>query len=191
MTTTDAGTKFLIKSRLDLHKLLPKDFFAAELGVAEGLFSRDLLAMGAGRLYMVDSWRHRPGQFGDGASPRRWHLKNELHALQITDPWLTKRVILKMDTTEATAHVPDQHLDLVYIDACHTHDCVLEDLYFWWHKVKAGGVVAGHDYMNKTYGVFTAVAEFAKILGDQGTQLDVHVIPENGPDDASFYFFKP
>jgi len=36
----------------------------------------------------------------------------------------------------------------VFIDADHSYDRALEDLRLWTPKVRAGGVVCGHDYHN-------------------------------------------
>jgi len=40
----------------------------------------------------------------------------------------------------------DESVDLVFLDADHSEDGVLRDLEAWLPKVRAGGIVAGHDY---------------------------------------------
>ena len=56
-------------------------------------------------------------------------------------------------------------MDFVYIDARHDYESVLEDLNAWFHKVKPGGILAGHDYADGMlpqgdFGVKSAVDEF-------------------------------
>ena len=42
----------------------------------------------------------------------------------------------------------DESLDFVYIDANHAYDFVKEDLEMWWPKIKKGGYICGHDYID-------------------------------------------
>ena len=43
---------------------------------------------------------------------------------------------------------PSRSLDFVYIDADHRFPFVAEDLYYWYWRVKRGGIIAGHDYLD-------------------------------------------
>jgi len=52
---------------------------------------------------------------------------------------------VRMSSTEAAALYPDASLDVVFIDGEHTVAAVLADLQAWWPKVKAGGLLLGHD----------------------------------------------
>ncbi len=47
---------------------------------------------------------------------------------------------------EAAKDFADESFDLVFIDADHSEEWVLRDLAAWLPKVRAGGVIAGHDY---------------------------------------------
>lgn len=53
---------------------------------------------------------------------------------------------IRMTSTEASRRYQDGSLDVVFIDACHTYECVKEDIRNWLPKVKRGGYLAGHDY---------------------------------------------
>jgi hypothetical protein len=44
--------------------------------------------------------------------------------------------------------VPDASLDYVYVDARHDYCGVKEDLEAWWPKLRRGGILAGHDYLD-------------------------------------------
>lgn len=63
-------------------------------------------------------------------------------------------------THKAAASVPDNSLDLVFIDAQHTYENVKEDIHDWAPKLKDGGVMGGHDLYDKVFpGVRKAVEE--------------------------------
>ena len=62
---------------------------------------------------------------------------------------------------EIARRFDDASLDLVFIDADHSRESVLEDLKAWVSKVKEGGVIAGHDFGAVHHpGVKEAVKEF-------------------------------
>jgi hypothetical protein len=42
----------------------------------------------------------------------------------------------------------DESLDFVYIDANHAYDFVKQDIELWYPKVKKGGYLWGHDYID-------------------------------------------
>lgn len=67
-------------------------------------------------------------------------------------------------STDAARKVPDNSLDLVFIDAAHDYKNVLADIRAWWPKVKEGGMVTGHDFQHKFPGVHRAVAECFNLL---------------------------
>jgi len=51
-------------------------------------------------------------------------------------------------------------LDFIYIDGNHEYEYVKKDIEMYWHKIKDGGIMAGHDIQLK--GVSDAVLEFAR-----------------------------
>ena len=53
---------------------------------------------------------------------------------------------IKMLSVEAAKLYRNQSLDFVFIDACHTYECVKADIAHWLPKVKRKKVIAGHDY---------------------------------------------
>jgi hypothetical protein len=175
-----------IRYRVDLYKLLPSNPVTAELGVAEGFFSTEILSKWNPALhYAVDNWSPI-GDKGDGSFPKEWHDKNYEDAMKRMDPFKKVVKILRGPTWRMCQHVPDKTLDIVYIDADHSYEGVKKDLEAWYPKVKPGGVIAGHDFINPAYGVSQAVNEFA--LNNKG--IKVNVIKENHDDDAGFWFYK-
>ena len=174
-----------MKYRSNLFEMLPQDAFIAELGCAEGYFSADILRWpNTKQLYMVDAWETLTNQTGDGTNPMSWHSKNYSDAMARVSFAKDRVKVLRGITWEQAKNVPDGSLDLLYLDACHAYSCVYKDLTTWLPKVKAGGIVAGHDYLNKSYGVFDAVRDFTN------GKYKVETIPENKDEDAGFYFIN-
>jgi hypothetical protein len=151
----------------------------AEVGAADGAFARDILRAWQGqRLVLVDCWQPQdPGTYCDIANtdPARQE-SNLLRAAALARA--DGRVqLLRAFTPQAAARFPDGALDFVYLDANHSYLAVRADLRAWYPKVKAGGLLAGHDYLDgylgfgpdlhggTLFGVKTAVDEFGRELG--------------------------
>jgi predicted O-methyltransferase YrrM len=88
-------------------------------------------------------------------------------------------VMLRM-TSEAAVVDFGPPADLVFIDARHDHDSVLEDIRLWWPLVKEGGILAGHDFNHKWPGIERAIAESFNLM-----QVGV------GPDSVWFVIKQP
>lgn len=175
-----------IKYRRDLWQLLTGLMAgnAAEIGVAEGNFARDILnwPVKFPKLYLVDRWKCTPGQKGDGSMPQMWHDCN-LADVQLKVASEDKRVVfLRGSSVDMALKVPDRSLVLVYIDADHSYEAVKKDIRAWLPKLVPGGFMAFHDYENQNYGVKQAVDEFCD------RRIKVHRIPEDKPEDAGAYF---
>ncbi len=56
--------------------------------------------------------------------------------------------ILREASPGAAKHFPDGSLDLVYIDGMHTRTEVEADIRAWLSKIRNGGWIAGHDYVD-------------------------------------------
>jgi len=54
----------------------------------------------------------------------------------------------------------DDSLDFVFLDAGHDYDECSKDLEAYWPKIKDGGILAGHDWLNTNCGVREAVKNF-------------------------------
>lgn len=53
----------------------------------------------------------------------------------------------------------DESIDFLFIDGDHSYEAVKRDIAMWLPKVKTGGIICGHDYGKKEYGVTEAVHE--------------------------------
>jgi predicted O-methyltransferase YrrM len=79
-----------------------------------------------------------------------------------------RAIVIRARSDEAAKSIPDGSLDFVFIDADHSYEGCKRDIATWWPKVRAGGVVGGHDYENvdfPKFGVTQAVNEFAQGIG--------------------------
>lgn len=169
---------------VDLLRHLNLPLIGAELGVAEGLFSRDLLEAGLEKLYCVDVWEHVPKVRGDANSSKLWHEINFREAKKRLKPFGDKAVILKGKTVDMAVNVPNGSLGLLYIDADHSYEGVTRDLNHWVCKVVTGGVVALHDYEAPEYGVKQAVLDYCN------GRYEIKLLPEDKKEDAGAFFIK-
>jgi hypothetical protein len=156
-----------LKSRWELTKLVRPNGIAAELGVANGVFS-DLILKKSNidYLYSID-------MYGD----RKHTIDQYKVALAQLVAHRKRNCILKMKFDEALSLFPDKYFDFIYIDgfAAKGQDggSALHD---WYPKIKDGGVFAGHDYADKWPMTVKAVDDFAAEY-----KLTIHTV--GGTDD--------
>ena len=165
-----------------LLKALNLDKQAAEIGVAEGGFSFFLLDHWPGVCYQVDPWQWQPtpGYTGHGTEDQDGRY---LEILRKSKRYNGRSVPVRATSTEAVTRFKDGFFDFVYIDAIHTYECAKQDIALWFPKVRVGGILAGHDYLEgvfhgQDYGVKRAVDEL--VSASEG-KLSVNVIPEEWP----------
>lgn len=137
---------------------------AAEVGVLRGEFSDVIMSSWSGKLLMIDRWAFAVG-YQDIANVSDSQHKGHKEAAEAVAARHGRGVIMHMASREAAAAVGGGSIDAVYIDADHSKASVLEDLALWLPKVRSGGVIAGHDYLDGVlpegvFGVKSAVLEF-------------------------------
>lgn len=115
------------------------------------------------RFHAVDNWQ------GDPDSPAHWEAR-EIPGWLLANFGLVLSVVFQVrgrlmplvhrhnkGSLEVAAEIPDKSIDVVFLDARHDYQSVSEDLAAWLPKLKAGGMVSGHDIDRD--GVLRAVAE--------------------------------
>lgn len=148
----------------------------AEIGVFAGDLSRRLLARSPDmNLLMIDSWAPAPkAEYAESEDFHASLSKEKQDAyfsmtVHVTDFARGRRTIMRMDSKDAANVIPDESLDLVFIDADHSYEGCRSDLRAWFSKVRPGGIVSGHDYGNDDWKfgpmVKRAVDEFASEHG--------------------------
>ena len=117
----------------------------AEIGVERAAYSRVLCEAIPGlRLRCVDAWRPYPGYRDHVMASKLERFYTETQAALAPYPRVT---IVRQWSVEAAKAVPNGSLDFVYLDANHAIESVIADLAAWVPKVRAGGMIAGHDYV--------------------------------------------
>lgn len=124
----------------------------------------------------VDEWVVRPenADINDGETYEDWDMEHLEHrARHVVDHWGERGKIIKASSLNAAKQIEDESLDFVFIDASHDYRSVLTDIGAWEPKVRAGGMVSGHDI--DWQGV-------RKALQELGIQY------QTGPDNVWYYF---
>jgi hypothetical protein len=122
---------------------------AVEVGVFKAQFSKHLLENWGGILWMVDPWRaFEEGEGYVDASNHKQHQTAYLEAMQNIEGYESRAFMLRGLSSDMASRFEDGSLDLVYIDGNHAYEWVKEDIELWWPKLRKGGVLAGHDYLD-------------------------------------------
>ncbi|WP_459253842.1 class I SAM-dependent methyltransferase [Kluyvera huaxiensis] len=141
-----------------LIRTFPKDAVVAEIGVDKGDFSEQILDICTpAKLYLVDAWhseRYHDGLFNQVID--RFSEEIDSGKLEI------KRGL----SIEMASEFAEQSLDWIYIDTDHSYETTIRELCLYLPKLKAGGIISGHDYTMGNfikwyrYGVIEAVHQF-------------------------------
>jgi len=175
--------------REDFLLQLPKGGTVAEIGVASGDFSDQILDRSSPeKLHLIDPWIY---QKDDDYQKDPNNLQN----VQAQDIFLSVQDRFKEQierdqiqihrafSADVADQFPDAYFDWLYIDGMHTCDAVLEDLRAYWPKLKPDGFLLGHDYANHKisrhmeFGVVEAVNRFVDEIGCDFTALNVEPYP--------------
>ena len=145
----------------------------AEIGVLRGEFSEHLLDRWRGeKLHCIDPWREFPrDEYWDNKNvPQVEHDRLFAETVARLRRFGPRAEIRRQTSVEAAARFADGALDFVFIDGQHHYEAVRDDLHAWHPKLRRGGLLCGHDYLDGTlngcrYGVRRAVEEFAGARG--------------------------
>lgn len=145
---------------------LPDGAVGAEVGVRAGTNAIYLLDnLNLKKLYLVDNFKEYVDT--DGVYPQKLQdeifvkLVDIMEAISLFREFEGKIEIVKMDSLRAADKMENGSLDFVYIDANHSYEYIKEDLNAWKDKVKAGGIIGGHDYNYPGTQTKKAIDEFA------------------------------
>lgn len=151
----------------------------AEIGVWEAEYSEQiLLQSNLSLLYSIDAWMLWPDHlYPDCANVSQQRYDQAMQkATMVLHKFGERSRMIKETSNRASRMFGDGQLDFVYIDANHRYPHVMEDLSSWYPKVKAGGVLAGHDYLHGIYDIAgdhvyievkPAVDDFIKSVGGE------------------------
>jgi Methyltransferase domain len=137
--------------RNELLETITKEFpqgYGAEIGTFKGDFSKHILSIWNGTLYMVDVWRSLPSDEYMDISNHGWTSTPIFQrTIENIKNFEDRGIMVRATSKVASKLVQNNSLDFVYIDANHAYDYVVEDIELWYPKVKRGGYLCGHDYI--------------------------------------------
>jgi len=139
-----------------------------EVGTQGGGYSEVLLKQWiSGTIYSVDRWQYVDGYIDVANFPQEEHDKIYEEAKNTLSKYGDRSIIMKMDSVEASGKFEDGSLDFVYIDADHSYNECLADLKAWYPKLRNGGLIAGHAFLDgefptAIFGVESALRDFFK-----------------------------
>ena len=149
----------VLPNRLLLLEQLPKRSVVVEIGVAEGYFSERILEITEPKkLILIDLWESENPKYSQKSLVRIKEKFSEQIAnnqVEIKRGWSDKKI----------SELEKNSIDWSYIDAGHYYEDVKKDLIALKDKMKAGGIICGHDYIRWSgpthrFGVVEAVNEF-------------------------------
>jgi hypothetical protein len=119
-----------------------------EIGVWQGEFSRHILEHcgSVEKYYMLDPWRHLDDWNKPCNRDQETMEGAYREAIRRTNFASDRREVLRGRTIDVIDSIPNDSLDLAYIDGDHTLRGIAIDLIKTWPKVRPGGIVGGDDY---------------------------------------------
>jgi len=145
---------------LAMKKTGKKDLVVVEVGVYYGDNARSLLrTLDIKKLYLVDPYK----TYTCANTEVKMDDKIFESAKKKLRPWEKKIEWIRKYSDEAVNDIPDA--DFIYLDANHDYEFIQKDLERYYRKVKAGGILGGHDMKIYHLGTIRAVIEFT-ILRD-------------------------
>lgn len=125
-------------------ELVPKNTICAEIGVAYGEYSDEILKIvNPKELHMIDLY-----SWGDFWGKDYFKSSGKNHYEWIKDKYKDdERVKIKKGFSfEILEQYPDEYFDYVYVDGGHDYETVKKDIDVLMRKVKDNGIIAFNDY---------------------------------------------
>jgi hypothetical protein len=161
----------------EVKNILPESPICCEIGVYRGEFAAVINEiLKPNKLFLIDpfdklvdpisneeyypNWiEHRTVYSDDGCLSEVHHRLG--HGIQNNKVFIDRNL-----STNSVKNYEDNFFDFIYIDACHLYESAYWDIVNFFPKLKYGGVMSGHDYVdNPAFGVKKAVDEFCNKYG--------------------------
>ena len=160
----------IVPNRTDGLYLMPKGGTVAEVGVAFGIFSRQILRVIQPELFVaIDTFElDKPSWSGHHAYKEKLgSLSHESYYKQQFESEIKagKVAVRKGFSSIVMNDYPDDFFDMIYIDAAHDYENVRNDLEVATRKIKEDGIIVLNDYtmldplLLQPYGIVQAVNE--------------------------------
>ena len=123
-----------------------------EIGLWQCVNARKILKKSSGILdeyWGVDNFNHEESGYHRALDWETWN--NAYNKACKFMYYFSSFRVVRMKSKDASELFPDNYFDIVYIDASHDYDSVIEDIKCWESKIREGGVISGHDYISNKY----------------------------------------
>jgi hypothetical protein len=166
-----------------------------EVGVRAGVFLYHLAKCKPNHVVGVDIW-DKCDRYDGWYNDTFWSRSRTRSYKNIVKKWARKQHfnvdIIVGYSVEASKTFKDGYFDFVYIDASHDYESVLDDLNAWYPKIRKGGCISGHDYLDPGFvfpwpcGVLPAVHDFV-----ENNDIDMFYVTNEPPNvERSFLIIK-
>lgn len=189
-------------NRFEALGYMPEGCTVCEIGVRDGLNSASILRRSPPTtLHLIDPWRHQDDEFytadkTGNADDKIQQDRYESVLSKFSSEIESNKVIVHRKTlAETIDQFPDDYFDWVFVDARHYYEAVYEDLCMIDSKVKANGIIAGHDFTEHSgaaamnFGVIGAVGAFVKRRNYELLAMSINY-PTRAGDNYPAYFIS-
>jgi predicted O-methyltransferase YrrM len=130
-----------------------ENLVGAEIGVSCGYNAFNMLSeLDIKKLYLIDSYT----AYQNFTQEKLNEHKEEAHTL--LSKFDDKIVWIEQPSKQAVSSIKDNTLDFIYIDGDHNYLAVINDIDYYYQKLKVGGLFAGDNF--EVNDVRLAVLEF-------------------------------
>lgn len=136
--------------RIELIKQIGNEFpngMGVEVGTFKGEFSKEILNVWEGTLYMIDVWKGLGEEYVDMSNHKNFDYEIFGETMKNIEGFEERAIMIRASSEKASNLFYERSLDFVYIDANHAYEFVKQDIEIWFPKVKRGGYLCGHDYL--------------------------------------------
>ena len=135
-----------------------KSLIGIEIGVQEGKYSEIILNnwKSCSKYIMIDAWTEQPNYYDRANVPTTKQLelyeqtKRRLRRIADDSTRNIELVYYRNYSSDAVTYIEDNSIDFIFIDARHDYCGVEEDIRLYWDKLKPGGLLTGHDYLQQS-----------------------------------------
>lgn len=143
-----------------------------EVGVAYGGHSECILRdTKVEVLYGIDPYTRYQEYDGDAMNLEQSKLDDMFQMVNSRLAFYDGRFrLMRQFSVKASVDFGNESLDFAYLDGNHYEQFVLEDLTAWFPKVRAGGMISGHDYNHPSFPGLTRIVN--KFFADKGLSVN-------------------
>lgn len=180
----------ILCSRYEALDRMPKGGRVAEIGVAYGDFSREILTrMQPEKFYAIDLFCESVGFWDEGFFKESGTTHYEWYAGRFSDYIRSGTLVMERGFSwDVMGGFPDRYFDYIYLDAAHDYASVEKDIKQIVKKIKYGGIIQFNDYtFQENYGVVPAVNKMVK---ETGAKVLYYCLAPNGYADLAVQMGK-